>query len=371
MSNSSLTGARIGWKPFSYDFRVPSARYRSALPSRHLGRAGLRTSIVPPDGSGAYDCVVFQKSYSDGDISLAERYKSRGIKVAFDLCDNHFYAPGDDPKLLERAGRLRRMVDLADVVSVSTPPLATLLPEKQTFQVDDALEVPRGTALARGTGSVRRRLRPREPLRLVWFGTSGPANPPFGLVELRRILPELDALSRTLPLRLTVITDSRARFQEHTAGAELPIRFVKWKAETFAFHFTGNDLCLLPMTPGPYTSCRTSNRVRTALMLGLPVVATEIPSYREFSDWMLVERAASAGAADPLMTESAVPTFGDGTGDGVWAEHITMYVRDPELARRHVADAQRYIRDTYTSQRVVQQWTRVFEALLGERTRRP
>jgi hypothetical protein len=94
-----------------------------------------------------------------------------------------------------------------------------------------------------------------------------------------------------------------------------------------------------PDERNPYSVCRTNNRVRTALLLGLPVVATEIPSYAEFAPWMLVED---------------------------WQENIARYANDRALAQQHVEGAQAHISSTYTSTRVVEQWNRVFESLLGE-----
>ena len=335
----SLSGIRVGWKPFNYDARVPSVRFRSILPIRILARAGIRTNLVPADGSGDYDCVVFQKSYTQADYELAQEYAARGVKVVFDLCDNHFYAPGDQPMLVERAARLRQIVDVADVVTVSTPAVAELVPEKKVFLVDDALEVPRGAAVARLRASWRRRLPRRGGGRIVWFGNGESKGIDIGLIELARIVPDLESLHRSTPLRLTVISNQRRLFDQYVGGSSFPVRYVRWNATTFAQHFSTNDVCVIPMNVNPYSVCRTNNRVRTALLLGLPVVATEIPSYAEFDPWMLVEN---------------------------WQENIARYLHDRELAQQNVDGAQAHISSTYTSSRVVEQWTRVFESLLGE-----
>ena len=339
MRSHSLTGVRVGWKPFNYDARVPSVRFRAILPLRILARAGIRTSLVPPDGSGDYDCVVFQKSYTQADYELAQEFVARGVKVVFDLCDNHFYAPGDQPMLVERAARLRQIVDVADVVTVSTPAVAELVPEKRVYLVDDALEVPRGAALARLQASIRRRIPRRGGVRVVWFGNGESKGIEIGLTELGRIMPELESLHRTMPLRLTVISNSRRRFDQYVGASPLPVRYVRWNATTFAQYFSANDVCVIPMNVNPYSICRTNNRVRTALLLGLPVVATEIPSYQEFSPWMLVEG---------------------------WTENIARYANDREFAQGHVEGAQAHINATYTTARVVEQWNRVFVSLLGE-----
>ena len=50
---------------------------------------------------------------------------------------------------------------------------------------------------------------------------------------------------------------------------------------------------------------------------------------------------------------------------GLAGEHHALR-RRPALAQRHVEGAQAHISSTYTSTRVVEQWNRVFESLLGE-----
>lgn len=332
--------ARIGWKPGSYDRMVASSRLRTFLPCEHLRRAGWDTRIVPPDGSGEYDCVVFQKAYGNDDLALAERLGARGVKTVFDLCDNHLYNPNDHPKLAERAHRLERMLETVDAVTASTPTLAELRPGPSTYVVDDALETPSAgllTAVRRAAIRRGRRPSPRE-VRLVWFGNSGSLDPPFGLVHLADVVPDLERLHKATPVHLTVISNSRPLFSRFVEGSAFPVRYLTWRPNRFARQFAGHDVCLIPVQPNPFTLAKTSNRLALALMLGVPVVASRVPSYEEFSEWVL---------------------FDD------WEENIAAYARDPELGRRHVIAAQEHIRRTYTPERVVRQWGDVFNALLG------
>ena len=143
------------------------------------------------------------------------------MKVVFDLCDNHFYAPGDQPMLVERAARLRQIVDVADVVTVSTPAVAELVPEKKVFLVDDAFEVPRGAAVARLHAVLASPAGPAWQRRcVVWFGNGESKGIDIGLTELGRIVPDLEAVHRSTPLRLTVISNSRRLFDAaHRRGA--------------------------------------------------------------------------------------------------------------------------------------------------------
>lgn len=336
----SPDGLRIGFRPASYDPKVFSPRIRAVLPARYLSGAGFEAQIVPPDGSGRYDCVVFQKAYSKRDLEHAAAFKAAGARLIFDLCDNHWFNPSADPAIEERIAKLDRMVDMVDAVTVSSTEIAKLIPSKPVFQVDDALELLPFTRGAARAGDVARRIRRRRerPARLVWHGQSGNEHLQSGVAPVRELLPALERLSRRTPLSLTIVSNSRSAFEKHISGAAFPTRFVKWRARTFSPRFAQHDICVLPIEHNQFTVCKTNNRAMTALLLGTAVVADEIPSYREFGDWM---------------------RFGD------WDDNLEAYIRDPALVRDHVRAAQAYIERTYTPQRVVEQWRRALGGVLA------
>src|SRR5207244_2169720 len=117
------------------------------------------------------------------------------------LCDNYLANPHDRPEQAARRGRLERLLDLADTITVSTAALVEALAPRPTVVVDDALDLPRGaSAWARrpGLGGALRRRRGR-PFRLVWFGTAGSDTFSFGLSHLAPVLPVLARLHRSRP----------------------------------------------------------------------------------------------------------------------------------------------------------------------------
>lgn len=329
----------VGWIPGLSDPAVASLRLRAALPARHLARAGYRTAIIHDDASAAAcDCVVFQKAYSEENLALATRLRDRGVRVVFDLCDNHSYNPEGIPWIAERAERLRRMIDQADVVTVASPELLPLVGSKPAFVVDDALEVPSLGPLVRGwRRAVHRGARHEGPVRVVWFGNHG-VKREFGLAHLGSILPQLERLADRRPVRLTVISNSREAFDEHISATTLATRYVAWHPRSFARRFSNHDVCLIPVELNPLTVAKTSNRLVLSLMLGVPVVASELPSYRPFAD---------------------VVRFGD------WETNVEAYANDAALARRHVERGQALVRARYTPDHLVQQWDTALQAALA------
>ena len=337
---SQRSAPAIAWKPFLNDANVASTRLRAFAPCRYLREAGWRCEIFDPRNAGSYELVVFQKAYDDESIALARSLRTRGAKTVFDLCDNHFYNPEELPLLRERTERLRRMIEAVDTVSVSTPELANLI-GRDCVVIDDALDLPRIDRLRAPLFRVQNwltKISARARLRLVWFGY-GSTHPPAGLIDLPRVFPDLEALNAEIAVNLTVISNSRELFQRYVGKTSFPVRYHEWRLETFAQLFQGHDVCIIPVALNPFTICKTNNRLVLSLLLGVPVIADPIPSYEEFRDFVLLSD---------------------------WPKSLRTYATDPKLRRQHVRAGQRYIRSKYTTERVVSQWSALFDGLLGK-----
>lgn len=332
--------ALIGWKPFMNSRAAGSAQLRCFLPSRYLSEAGWSCELFDQRNAGRYDLVVFQKSYDEESLELAETLGGRGVKTVFDLCDNHFYNPNGDPLLDERAARLRRMIDRVDAVTVSTPELKKVISSKEAVVIDDAVDWAQTRSVRDLYAQLKKGLRERvgKTLRVVWYGNSGLDNPLFGLVELSRIFPSLETLNARLPLALTVISNSREKADRYLAGVSFPVSYYDWESTTFPYLLGQQDICVIPMNVNPLTVCRTNNRLVLSLLHGVPVVADKIPSYEEFADFVL---------------------FSD------WENSLCAYASDPELRRRHVSQAKKYILSKYNKERVVSQWSSLFRTMLN------
>jgi hypothetical protein len=337
---SPRPAAAIAWKPFLYDANVASARLRAFLPCRYLKEAGWRCEIFDPKNLDAYELVIFQKAYDEESLALAQSLRARGVKTVFDLCDNHFYNPAHVAPLRERAERAGRMISAVDAITVSTPELAKLI-EGGAVVIDDAIELPPTNPVRAAVSHLRAHLtaisRPRR-LRLVWYGGYGSEHPPSGLIDLPRVFPNLESVNAQIPLELTVLSNSEEMFRRYVGKVSFPVTYHEWRLDTFAEIFRQQDVCIIPLALNPFTACKTNNRLVLSLLLGVPVVADPIPSYEEFRDFVL---------------------FSD------WTNSLRTYATNRELRRRHVRAGQRYIQSTYNRNRVISQWSGLFEQVLG------
>jgi hypothetical protein len=309
--------AIIAWKPAAPTPELASARLRCFRPMQYLNAAGILCELFDANRMDRYRTVVFQKAYSEHDLDIAAHLRGLGVWTIFDLCDNHFVGPP------ERADRLRRMIERADAVTVATPELAKWV-HRSCEVIDDALdEVP-----ARRWFQIPCVWR-RRSLRLVWFGNAGQDDPPFGLIDLARIRPHLEQLHRILPIRLTVVSNSRTAFDRHLAGVRFPATYVEWDNRRYQSILRRQDLCLIPVTPNPFTRCKTSNRLALSLLLGLPAAVDLIPSYEELKSFVHI---------------------------GDWSDGLIRYCEDRQLQQRQVRSGQNYLRKKYSAERVVTQW---------------
>ena len=162
-----------------------------------LGRLAMRT--LRRNQMYRYRVVIFQKSYTAG------RSRYRRSPAGARRADGIRSVRQSFRRTAERADRLRRMIDRVDAVTVSTPELAKAIGPQCTV-IDDALD----SVEPWRAGRCSRRWWPRRgPLRLAWFGNAGQDDPPFGLIDLARIRPQLESLHARRPIHVTVISNSR------------------------------------------------------------------------------------------------------------------------------------------------------------------
>ncbi len=334
---------KIAWKSLG-GITSASFRYRALLPCKYLKQEGWSCEIFQYKNLEKYKIVVFQKLYDEKTIELVKILKSKGVITVFDLCDNHFYYRLDDPlALAERSERLQKMIDLVDIISVSTPELKKLIyskTDKIPVVIDDAIEIPQINLLGESYFKLKNIFRKAQnnSLNLVWYGTAGTENPPYGMIDLARILPSLEKVNQEIPIRLTVISNSETSLKHYIPSSKIPIKYYRWQLATFPYIFSQSDVCIIPVNLNNLTRYKTNNRLVLSLLLDVPVVADKIPSYEEFSDFVL---------------------FFD------WEKNLQKYAHNSMLRQQHIKEGKEYILSKYNRNRVVSQWSSLFQTLLA------
>jgi hypothetical protein len=332
----------IGWLPKSDDPRIASVRYRCLYPVAELRKRGLPVEIFSRRRLKKYAAVIFSKLYDDPSYELAKELKGRGSRIVFDICDNHFYDPQGRAALKRVRLHLLRMLALSDLVVASTEPLAQVLSHEGQLTlppvvIGDPVEDLTRAGPDRGRSWLRRRsgleqLRGQAPeglVRILWYGVHGGDQAPFGMLDILRQQDLLAAVHRTHPFELIVVSNSRHKFETHIRPLPFPTRYLEWRKVDLGRVMSGCRLNIIPITKNPFTLCKSNNRLALALYAGLPTVADEIPSYRELSPHCVLND---------------------------WERGVELYLRDGEVARRHLEGARRYLEEHFSIRRIGDLW---------------
>lgn len=348
-----MTRSLIGWKPFSRDVNVASARIRCLNPLSALQAGQYPVELFDPAHAERYAAVVYSKSYDDASQREASALRESGVRVVFDLCDNHFYNPGRLPGW-ERAGQnLRRMMAIAHELVASTDTLAEVITHelgepRAITVIGDAVETdlrgPRGSLWSRFIHTWRwrelRRALDRDRregrTRLVWFGHHGSPYAEGGLLDLQKLRDLAETLDVEHPLSLTVISNSRSKYREAIQPWRIPTRYFEWHPATFLPALRAHSISVIPINPNPFTRCKSNNRLALSLSMGLPVVADAIPSYEPFRETCVLDR---------------------------WEEGLTRYTLDADARRRDVAGGQTLVERISSLGRIAGEWVALFDRL--------
>jgi hypothetical protein len=347
----------IGWKPKSSDTRVASTRIRCLNPLHELQRRGFPVEIFRPEHVSQYTAVVYSKLYDEASYREAAGLRDRGTRIVVDLCDNHFYNPTGKPELARARVALERMLRLADYLVASTPELGSVIraelgTDRPVEVIGDAVEE---TIAGDHESGLRRWLRRRELQRLlawlengrtmgieaalVWFGIHGGPHHEHGIGDLLRVRPLIEQLHQRHRVQLTVISNSRQKFDRLIAPWSVPTHYLEWSPLTFLPALRAHQIALIPVTQNPFTWCKSNNRLATAIAAGLGVVADTIPSYQEFAQVCRLDD---------------------------WEKGLSDYVRDPAIRSRDVQAGQTLVSRFCSPERIADAWQRLFTTVTAE-----
>ena len=274
---------------------LASARYRVLLPATQLARKGHEVQIasLPPSGwspeisEAIADVVVISKSFHTANEELAKVQRARGAQVIVDFCDDHFGHPQFGP-------HFRRLASLADQVIASTTTLADAIrthTTRDSMVISDPVEGPRGLP----------RFSPRFPaLSVVWFGH------PSNLDSLAARAGEVIALSRSVPVRLSVVTAPSPEVASLLASLfaasapRLVVEAVPWSLEATWRSFADCDIAWIPTINNDRKAAKSPNRLVEPLWAGRFVVADPMPAYQPFADVVPVGRDLTRSVLEAL-----------------------------------------------------------------------
>jgi hypothetical protein len=173
-------------------------------------------------------------------------------------------------------------------------------------------------------------------VRLLWFGY--PANLP----PLMEMLPGLDALARSYPLMLTLVTSRVPQLNalmtpERTReSSPLRLHFVPWTPLVMQSVIESSDIILIPSAyRDPVRQAKSPNRLVSGLHGGRFVVAHPLPAYAPYADFSWIGEDLCKGVE--------------------WA------IRHPREVIERIARGQAYIDGKHSAEVVARFWLDVLD----------
>lgn len=311
---------------------MASMRYRVIIPARYLAtkqtyQQGFLTTPKQFDINNIapivnqQDIIIFSKSFNLANEQIALYAKNQGVKVIFDICDNHF----ESTKL---AQRYKNLVYLADKIVVNTPLMAEIVKHhtnKAATIIPDPYEGQQYPPYFQPN--------PKQ-LNLLWFGSH------TNLDSLQAMIPTLVPLSQKIPLKLHIITSPNMgmeqacqQFNEQSECFQL--QFSAWSLETTQRAIQQADIVTIPSMPNERKIVKSPNRLIESLWAGRFVVAHPLPSYQEFAQWAWINENLTNGI--------------------VWA------LQNPTQVTQNAHIAQQYIAQNYSPEKIGLLWEKIID----------
>jgi glycosyltransferase involved in cell wall biosynthesis len=176
---------------------------------------------------------------------------------------------------------------------------------------------------------------------LIWFGNHGASYSRFGLRDLADLQPALCKISERHVIRLIVISNSEAGYNELIRPFPFATHYVPWRLGVVEHWLRQSEVALLPNSLDAFNVCKSANRAVLALSHGVPVVATRTPALEPFLDCVIFN-------------------------DWVWG--IETYLCNPQLVKQHIVDAQVVIEREFSGERIARKWDALLRQLVSERS---
>ncbi len=254
---------------------VASVRLRSAVAFEYLKNKGHRLSVgeqIPttPDivivgKIGANDIATRSLSWLE---SIAKA-KKNGSKIFLDYTDHHL---GFDSSM---SVFYKPALDIVDICIAPSEHLKFKLSEFFSGEIrviPDPIEI-----------SVNPPRLITTIKTILWFGHAS---------NIGYLIKWLEGLLADTSFELIGLTDAKGFnfFSNYRFSTRAQVRsnFYEWSIQNMIKAAKHADFCIIPSDINdPRKFGASSNRLLTALALGLPTAATTLPSYQEFSEYFL------------------------------------------------------------------------------------
>jgi hypothetical protein len=248
-------------------------------------------------------------------LEQIKRHKSSGAQIYLDYTDHHL---GFESIMSDFYRQVMVLVDKAITPSKGMQNALSNFYKKTIEIIEDPIEI-----------SIQAIKPINQPITILWFGHASNIeylvqflNSEFHLGDSIRLI----ILSNEVGLHML----SQVRIE---SPAKIECQTGIWSSELMLLAASKSDVCIIPSNPSDSRkSGASSNRLITALALGLPVAADHLDSYVEFSDFyadirgaefrkLLLDPASFHKQVD-LAQKTVIPRFTMAKSEVAWAQAL-------------------------------------------------
>jgi hypothetical protein len=317
--NSSLEEAKVS--------SLASIRLR-AIPAitglMNMGHMVTFGSFCPNNEN--LDLAIFGKLGSPAEVprreilwgNEIEYLKKKGIKIGIDYSDHHLGVASNQTKFYKNS------ISYADYVTVPSNKMAALVApyyQGPIHHIPDAVEF---DMLPPRRGS-------HNPRSIFWFGAKS---------NLKYLFDFIQSLKYDEPLVLNVLTDIKGinifQSTRFVSESKFTVNLDIWTLNKMTETALRSDVCIIPSDTSDIRKNGVGvNRLMTAFALGLPVAATLVDSYSEFSGYFV----------------------------DINKPDLFLLMKKPEMFHKDVVLAQKNIVNNFTKKSISENWCNFIERL--------
>ncbi|WP_239404648.1 glycosyltransferase [Frankia sp. Cj3] len=312
-----------------------SGYYRFYLPYERLVEESDHIVMLPPPGqqfvptpeqASQVDVLAMQRPAGRAGVRNLEGLVGRTALVYETDDDMLQVAPAGLPHLYDERMResIRRCIRLCDMVTVSTEPLADQVRPLNA----NVVVIPNHI----DAGVLEMRRPRRDRLTIGWAG---------GHSHLPDMVTVADPLRRVLEAHPDV--DMHFAGFDYSPLVKRQCRWSTWEPDVWAHYKRIDfDIGIAPLAPIPFNDSKSHLKALEYGALGIPVIAADLPPYREF---------VIDGVTGYLVRTEAE-----------WEARLTELIHD-EAARAEMGAKGREVAERYTIQNGWRLWNDAYEAV--------
>jgi glycosyltransferase involved in cell wall biosynthesis len=213
-----------------------------------------------------YDIVIFQKKNDQKAFTLAKKLKKNGTKIVLDTNVNYY---NSSSKFISKQQTNDIVVfsNIADRIIVPTKFLQHSIKKMMSQKEIDVIEESIDKKYFR---TYKKKFH--QPLNLIWSGYAIKAS------ELLLIKGNLETLYKKFRFNLFLISEKNPNLKI----GKIPIYFIKYHHSTIVDQLLKGDIFAAPRDlSDSYNLGHSFTKIGVAMAVGLPVIASPVPSYRD------------------------------------------------------------------------------------------